>query len=336
VYGGSTGGELYRFSRRTGQVQDITPTPAAPGADGRLRYPWTAALTISPQAGSPQAGSPQAGSQRPGLPAPYVLYQGAQYLFQSIDRGMSWTRISGDLTVKPGGSDDGKAVIYTIALSPLDAAQIWVGTDNGLIQLTRDGGKTWQNVTPPGLPPWCMVSIIDASHFEAGTAYAAIDRHQMDDVKPYIYRTHDFGKTWTKITAGIKEPAYVHVVREDPVRKGLLFAGTEIGVCVSFDDGAIWQPLNLNLPVTPVRDLAIKDADLVAATHGRSFWILDDITPLRQMNPSIAEEPVHLFTPAAAIRLRKSENRDTPLPPETPAGTNPPTGAVIDYVLKSE
>jgi photosystem II stability/assembly factor-like uncharacterized protein len=316
VYGGSTGGELYRFSRRTGQVQDITPTPGSPG-ESRPRYPWTAALAISPL-------------------APHALYQGAQFMMASTDRGMSWTKISGDLTVKSGASDDGKAVIYCIAPSPIDTAQIWVGTDNGSIQLTRDGGKTWRNVTPPGLPPWSMISVIDASHLDAGTAYVAIDRHQMDDVNPYIYRTHDFGKTWTKITSGISEPAYVHAVREDPVRKGLLFAGTEIGVYVSFDDGAQWQPLNQNLPVTPIRDLVIKDTDLVAATHGRSFWILDDITPLRQVNPGILLEAAHLFNPAEAIRLRKSENRDTPLPPETPAGTNPPTGATIDYVLKSE
>jgi photosystem II stability/assembly factor-like uncharacterized protein len=316
VYGGSTGGELYRFSRRTGQVQDITPTPSSPG-ESRPRYPWTAALAISPL-------------------TPHALYQGAQFMMASTDRGMSWTKMSGDLTVKPGASDDGKAVIYCIGPSPIDASQIWVGTDNGLIHLTRDGGKTWQNVTPPGLPPWSMISIIDASHLDAGTAYVAIDRHQVDDVKPYVYRTHDFGKTWTKITTGISEPAYVHAVREDPVRIGLLFAGTETGVYVSFDDGAQWQPLNQNLPVTSIRDLVIKDNDLVVATHGRSFWILDDITPLRQINLGLLQKSAHLFNPAEAIRLRKSENRDTPLPPETPAGTNPPTGATIDYVLKSE
>jgi hypothetical protein len=180
-----------------------------------------------------------------------------------------------------------------------------------------------------------MISIIDPSPHDAGTAYAAIDRHQMDDIRPYIYRTEDFGKTWTKITNGIPETAYVHAVREDPVRKGLLFAGTELGVFISFDDGGNWQSLQLNLPVTPVRDLVIKDDDLVAATHGRSFWVLDDIAALRELNADITNADVHLFKPATAFRLRKNESHDTPLPPETPAGRNPPAGATIDYVLKS-
>jgi len=315
VYGGNTGGETYRYNRRTGQVQDVTPTPPLPGGV-TYRYPWTTAIAFAPQ-------------------PPHALYQGAQFVFRTTNGGASWTTISPDLTVRKGAADDGKAVIWTIATSPLIPGMLWVGTDNSLIQLTRDDGKTWYEVSPKGLPEWSMVSLIDASPFDAGTAYAAIDRHQVDDVKPYIYRTHDFGKTWAKITNGIPEPAFVHAVRADPVRKGLLFAGTEFGVYVSFDDGGRWQSLQLNLPVTSVRDLMVKNNDLVVATHGRSFWVLDDITPLRQINDGVIASEVHLFHPATAIRLRKNENRDTPLQPEMAVGSNPPTGAIIDYRLRS-
>lgn len=316
VYGGSTGGETFRFNRRTGQVQDVTPTPPSPGS-AKYRYPWTTALAFAPQ-------------------APHALYQGSQFLFKTINGGASWATISPDLTVPKKGKEDGKSVIYTIAHSPVAAGQIWVGTDNGLIQLTRDDGKTWQEVTPPGLPEWSMISLIDASPHDAGTAYAAIDRHQVDDVKPYIYRTRDFGKTWTMIDNGIPEPAFVRAVRADPVKKGLLFAGTEFGVYVSFDDGGHWQSLQLNMPVASVRDLVVKGKDLIVATHGRSFWVLDDISPLRQIDGSVMASEVHLFEPAAAIRLRKNRSTDTPLQPEMPAGTNPPAGAVIYYNLKSE
>ncbi|MEP6742146.1 MAG: glycoside hydrolase, partial [bacterium] len=255
---------------------------------------------------------------------------------RSADGGHSWKTISPDLTLRPGEKEaDAKGVIYTIAPSPVAAGTIWIGTDNGLVQLTRDEGKTWNEVSPKGLAPWSMISLIDASSHDPATAYAAVDRHQMDDIKPYIYRTRDFGKTWTQITNGIPDNTYVHAVREDPVRKGLLFAGTETGVFVSFNDGENWQPLQLNLPSASVRDLVIKGNDLVIATHGRSFWILDDISPLREMNAQVANASVHLFQPASAIRIRKNEGHDTPLPPETPAGKNPPTGAIIDYSLKS-
>jgi hypothetical protein len=180
-----------------------------------------------------------------------------------------------------------------------------------------------------------MISMIDASPFDAATAYVAIDRHQMDDIRPHIYRTHDFGKTWTSISSGIAGNAYVHVVRTDTQRKGLLFAGTEVGAYVSFDDGDHWQTLQLNLPVTPIRDLVVKNNDLVVATHGRSFWILDDISPLRQVTAALATKDAHLFKPGIAIRIRKNQGRDTPLPRETPAGQNPPAGAIIDYYLKT-
>jgi photosystem II stability/assembly factor-like uncharacterized protein len=316
VYGGSTGGELYRFDTKTGQVQDISPTPAEIGTKIRHRYPWTTPIAFSFQ-------------------APHSLYQASQFLMKTTDGGKSWKTVSPDLTLRPGEKEEGaRGVIYTIAPSPLTAGTIWIGTDNGLVQLTRNDGLTWTGVSPPGLPAWSMISLIDASPHDGATAYAAIDRHQMDDITPHIYRTHDFGKTWTKITNGIPATAYVHAVREDPIRKGLLFAGTETGVYVSFNDGERWQPLQLNLPVTPVRDLVVKGNDLVVATHGRSFWILDNISPLRELT-SNAAAGVYLFRPVTAIRIRKNAAHDTPLPPETPAGKNPPAGAIIDYSLQS-
>ncbi|MEP6717949.1 MAG: hypothetical protein ABJB21_02340 [bacterium] len=317
VYGGSTGRNLSRFDTRTGQSQDVSPTPAEIGDKVRHRYPWTTPIAFSFQ-------------------APHALYHSSQFLFRSADAGHSWKIISPDLTLRPGEKEaDGKGVIYSIAPSPVTVGTIWIGTDNGLVQLTRDQGKTWNEVTPKGLAPWSMISLIDASPHDAATAYAAIDRHQMDDIKPYIYRTRDFGKSWTKITNGVPDNTYVHAVREDPVRKGLLFAGTESGVFVSFNDGDSWQALQLNLPNASVRDLLIKENDLVIATHGRSFWILDNISPLRELSAPVTTESVYLFRPATAIRIRKNGAHDTPLPPETPAGKNPPAGAIIDYSLQS-
>jgi photosystem II stability/assembly factor-like uncharacterized protein len=330
VYGGGTYGELTRFDQRTGQSQIIAPTPARNFGDDSPahRFTWTSPLVFSPH-------------------DPHVLYFGSQYLLKTTDRGNSWQKISPDLTgTDPSASKEGpltvlnakargRGVIYSIAPSPLDAQQIWIGTDTGLVQLTQDGGKTWTNVTPAALPDWSKISIIEASHFAPGTAYAAIDRHRLDELAPFIGRTRDFGKSWQRINNGIPEGAYVRCVREDPVRKGLLFAGTELGVYFSVDDGDHWQPLQLNLPVTPVHDLAIKDNDLIVATHGRSFWILDDITPLRQLNGKLATAEASLFVPATAVRIRASVNHDTPLPPEVPAGENPPAGAVLYYYLKS-
>lgn len=317
VYGGSTGGDLYRFDTKTGQVEDVSPTPAEIGMNVRQRYPWTTPLAFSFQ-------------------APHALYQSSQFLMKTADSGKSWKVISPDLTLRPGEKEEGaQGVIYTIATSPVAAGTIWVGTDNGLVQLTRNDGLTWSEVTPPALAPWSMMSLIDASPHDAASAFAAIDRHQMDDIAPHIYRTHDFGKTWTKITSGIPANAYVHAVREDPVRKGLLFAGTELGVYVSFNDGELWQPLQQNLPITPIRDLVVKGNDLVVATHGRSFWILDNVSPLRELNSTTAAASAYLFHPATAIRLRKNEARDTPLEPETPVGKNPPAGAIIDFSLQT-
>ncbi|HWX55031.1 MAG TPA: hypothetical protein VN176_10625 [Verrucomicrobiae bacterium] len=330
VYGGGTYGELMRFDQRTGQSQVIAPEPARSFGDtspDRLRFTWTSPLVFSPQ-------------------DPHVLYFGSQFVLRSNNRGMSWEKISPDLTGTVPGTPQtgpttvadakatGHGVVYAIAPSPVRAGQIWAGTDTGLIHLTRDGGKSWANVTPSEISDWNKISIIDASHFDAATAYVAVDRHRLDDLGAYIYRTHDFGKTWKRTTSGIPTGAYVRVVREDPVRKGLLYAGTELGVYFSLDDGDNWQPLQMNLPVVPVHDLAIKGNDLVAATHGRSFWILDDISPLRQINASAAA-PANLFAPANATRVRASVNHDTPLTPEVPAGENPPAGALLYYYLKS-
>src|SRR6202049_2579653 len=304
VYGGNPGGQLFRYSRRTSQVQDVSPTVGPPGGETGTgvvyRYPWTPALAISP------------------LP-PHAIYQGSQFVHRSTDRGMSWTVISPDLTVgnqRPAPAargreapaartaradrtarpdraapadraDGGKAAVYSIAPSPVRDGEIWAGTDNGLIRLTLDDGKTWQDVTPPGLPEWSMVSLVEASRHDAGTAYVAIDRHQVDDLHPYALRTRDYGKSWVPIAAGIAATAYVHAVREDPRRRGLLYAGTESGVYVSFDDGDHWQTLQLNMPAVSVRDLAVHGDDLIAATHGRSFWGLDGLAPLRQLDAAV-------------------------------------------------
>jgi hypothetical protein len=230
-----------------------------------------------------------------------------------------------------------RGVIYSIAPSPKDANLIWCGTDDGVIQITRDGGKNWRNVTPPELTPWSKLAQMDASHFDTSTAYAAVNRFRLDDLHPYIYRTHDSGKSWHKITSGLPDNEPVNTVREDPERKGLLFAGTERTVYVSWDDGDHWQSLKMNLPPTSIRDLVIHQDDIVVGTHGRSFWILDNITPLRQLSPEIAsgKDSAHLFAPQLTYRVRRNNNTDTPLPPEEPAGQNPPDGAMIDYWLKT-
>ena len=333
VYGGGTYGELFRYDKRTGQAQNIAPEALRTfGSDptrAEFRFTWTSPIVFSPQ-------------------DPRTLYFGSQYVLRTTDRGNSWQKISPDLTgADPNASREGPTtvdnakqrghgVVYTIAPSPVDPKLIWAGSDTGLIHLTRDGGKNWTKVTPEVLTTWSKVSTIEASRFDAGTAYAAIDRHRLSDIGPYIFRTHDFGRSWTRASSGIPEGAYVRAVREDPIRKGLLFAGTELGVYFSLDDGDHWQALQLNMPVVPVHDLAIKDVDLIAATHGRSFWILDDISPLRQLpatEPGIA--PIYLFKPATAMRIRPSTNHDTPVPGEISAGLNPPPGAMFYYYLSS-
>ena len=318
---------LTRTKQDIGEYAKVTPEPIR---RGEYRYLRTLPVVFSPL-------------------EPHTLYFAANVLFKTTDAGDSWQAISPDLTRESyetpanlgvfAASDPEKGkhrgVIYAVAPSFKDANTIWAGTDDGLIHITRDGGKSWQNVTPPQLKPWSKVSIIEASHFDAGTAYAAINSFRLDDLRAHIYRTRDFGKTWTEITKGIPEGGASNVVREDQVRKGLLFAGTEGSVYVSFNDGDDWEPIQLNLPHTSMRDLAIHGDDLIVATHGRSFWILDDITPLRQLNSEVAKESVHLFAPQTAIRFRWNRNPDTPLPPEFPAGKNPPDGAILDYVLAS-
>ena len=325
IYGGRS---VTRFDRRTGQVQNVGPNPVR-SADFR---------TIRTQ---PVLFSPV---------DPHLLYFSANTLWKTSNGGQSWQQISPDLTRKtwdvPASvgkyrtSDAAKpsqrGVIYTIAPSYLDVNRIWVGTDDGLIYVTLDGGKNWKDVTPPQLTPWAKVSIMDAGHFDVQTAYAAINTLRLDDMRPHIYRTHDGGKTWTHITNGIPDGAPVNAVREDPKRKGLLFAGTEREIFVSFDDGDDWQSLRLNMPATSMRDLIIKDDDLAVATHGRGFWILDDITPLRQLNQDMVAAEAVLFKPQVAIRVRWNMNTDTPLPPEEPGGENPPEGAIIYYALKSD
>jgi len=318
---------LTRTKQDIGEFAKVTPEAIR---RGEYRYTRTLPVVFSPL-------------------EPHTLYFAANVLFKTSDAGNSWQVISPDLTRESyeipanlgvfGASDPEKGkhrgVIYAVAPSFKEANTIWAGTDDGLIHITRDGGKSWQNVTPLQLKPWSKVSIIEASHFEAGTAYAAINSFRLDDLRAHIYRTRDFGKTWTEITKGIPDGGASNVVREDPMRRGLLYAGTEGSVYVSFNDGDDWQPLQLNLPHTSMRDLAIHGDDLIVATHGRSFWILDDVTPLRQMKADAAKENVHLFTPQEAIRFRWNRNPDTPLPPEFPAGKNPPDGAIIDYYLAS-
>ena len=278
---------------------------------------------------------------------PHTMYFAANALWKTKDGGNSWEQVSPDLTRKNFEVPDtvGKyrsqvttppptaRVIYAVAPSPLDVNLIWAGTDDGLIHRTTDGGKTWTDVTPKQMKPWQKVSIIDASHFDKNTAYAAINTLRLDDLRPHIYRTKDGGANWTEITKGIPENENTDVVREDPERKGLLFAGTERAVHVSFDDGEHWQSVRLNMGATSIRDLIIKGDDLCVGTHGRGFWILDNITPLRQLQDAIVKSNAHLFKPQTAVRVRWNMNTDTPLPPDVAAGENPPDGAVIDYYI---
>jgi hypothetical protein len=321
------GGKVTRYDWKTGQTQNVSPMPVR---RDDYRVVRTMPILFSPV------------DKR-------TLYFASNTLWKTIDGGQSWTQISPDLSREtwevpanvgkyrdtPEAKPSRRGVIYTIAPSPLDINVIWVGTDDGLIHVTRDAGKTWTNVTPPQLAPWAKVSLMDASHFDSNIVYAAINTFRLDDLKPYIYRTRDGGKTWVPITAGIPDGGIVNVVREDPLRRGLLFAGTEQAVYVSFDDGDEWHSLRLNMPATSVRDLVIKDDDLVIGTHGRGFWILDDISPLRQVGPRVAASDVHLYRPQDAWRVRWNMNTDTPLPADEPAGENPPDGAVINYWLKA-
>jgi photosystem II stability/assembly factor-like uncharacterized protein len=307
---------------------------------------------ITPMLGSAELGPfrhtwtlPVVFSQAPG----HALYFSNQYLWKTIDRGKNWTRISKDMTRENPGvppnldaatAADGNGtpragVIYTIAPSPLAADTIWIGTDDGLIHVTRDSGKTWVNVTPPEITAWSKVSLMEASHFDAATAYASIDRHRLEDYKPYIYRTRDGGKSWKVIANGIPDGSYVNAVKEDPARKGLLFAGTELGVYVSFNDGDDWQPLQNNLPHSSARDFAFHGDDLIVATHGRGFYVLDNIIALRQIAAMKSAAETVVFKPQTALRRRTGGGGGTPLPYGSAETENPPAGAIIDYYLKS-
>jgi len=321
------GGKITRFDWSTGQVQNISPEATR---SGKYRFLRTAPVIFSPV-------------------DPHVLYFAGNVLFKTTSGGNSWEIVSPDLSREQPEVPDSigiyrtpemarqprRGVIYTVAPSYKDGNIIWAGTDDGLIHVTRDAGTTWNNVTPPGITSWSKISIIDAGRFDVNTAYAAVNRIRLDDQRPHIYRTHDGGKTWKEIVSGLGDSGPVNSVREDPVRRGLLFCGTERAVYVSFNDGDNWQPLRLNMPATSIRDLVIKDDDIVVGTHGRSFWILDDITVLRQISEQIAAGDAHLFKPQVAYRVRWNMNTDTPLPPEEPAGKNPPDGAIINYYLKS-
>ena len=321
VYGGGRN-EVTKFHWSTGQVQNVTPIPLR---TPKYRTDRTEPLMFSPV-------------------DQHILYYASNVLFKTTDGGNSWQTISPDLSrqnpgipssvgnLTPKNAEKQRGVIYALAPSFKNVNMLWAGTDDGLIWQTRDGGKNWNNITPAELTAWSKVTQMTASHFDDSSAYASVSRFRVNDEHPYIYRTHDGGKTWKLIITGLPDIGPIDTVREDPVRKGLLFAGTENAVCVSFDDGDHWQSLQLNLPHTSMRDLWIHDNDLILATHGRAFWILDDMTPLRELSASIAAEN-HLFTPAPAYRIERDTNTDTPLPPDEPAAENPPNGAIIDYYL---
>ena len=323
IYGGGRT-EVSKFHFSTGQVQDVTPIPLR---DPKYRANRTEPLMFSPV-------------------DPHTLYYAANVLFKTTDGGNSWQTISPDLTREnpgvpssvgsliPKGAEKQRGVIYALAPSFKNASTLWAGTDDGQLWITHDGGKNWANITPKELTAWSKVTQISASHFDEQTAFASVSRFRISDLHPYIYRTRDGGKTWNLITAGLPDFGPVDTVREDPVRKGLLFAGTENAVWVSFDDGDHWQSLQLNLPHTSMRDLWIHENDLIVATHGRSFWILDDIAPLREASASIANS-AHLFAPAPVYRVQRDTYTDTPLPPDEPMAANPPDGAILDYYLSA-
>jgi photosystem II stability/assembly factor-like uncharacterized protein len=331
-FAGSYGGLLTRKDIRNGFERDVNPWPSNPmghdAVDAKYRFQWTFPIVISPN-------------------NPRRMYVGSSVIFQSDDEGQTFKPISPDLTrhdprtLGPSGGPITKdqtsveyyATVFTIAESPRTPGLIWAGSDDGLVHVTRDGGKTWKNVTPSGLPEWTRISMIEASNFSPGTAYIAANRYQLDDMKPYLYRTTDYGATWTLITNGIPATEFTRVLREDPERAGLLYAGTERGVWVSFDNGANWQSLRRNLPIVPIHDLAVKEGDLIAATHGRSFWILDDLSALRQLTPEITRTAAHLFKPRRVYRASFGGGGGNGAAGGHPTGANPASGAVVYYWL---
>lgn len=328
VYAGDGGGIVTRYNHAKETIQDISPIPLDTSGQGaatqKVRFQWTEPVIVSPHDAN-------------------TIYTAGDRIFKSTDQGRSWKEISPDLTrndkskQQPSGGPitldittvEYYDTVFTLAESTKQKDLLWAGTDDGLMKLSRDGGGHWEDVTPKAMPEWSTVSLVEASPFDPGTAYIAVDRHKLDDIKPYIYKTHDFGKTWTEIVGGIPDNAYVHAVREDTVRKGLLFAGTEKGVYVSFDDGANWHPLQLNMPVSPIHDLVVHANDLAVATHGRAFWVLDDITPLRELSNSSAEAV--LYRPRDGYRLHYPDQVDK----RRPVGENPPNGSTFYYFLKN-
>jgi photosystem II stability/assembly factor-like uncharacterized protein len=317
------GGKISRTDRRTAQVKDISPKPLR---KGNYRLVRTAPVVFSEA-------------------DPHALFFASNTVWKTTNGGESWTEISADLTRKtwtvpesargyvntPQTKVTQRGVVYALAPSPLDINTLWAGTDDGLIHVTRDGGKTWNDVTPPELKPWAKVSVLEASHGDANEAYAAINTIRLDELHPHIYRTRDGGKTWQHIVSGIADGATINAVREDPKRRGLLFAGSETQAWFSTDDGDSWRSLRQNMPASSIRDLVVHGDDIIVATHGRGFWILDDIEPLRQLRGQMSEAT--LFKPQSAWRVRWNKNTDTPPPPDEPMGQNPPDGAIIDYYL---
>jgi photosystem II stability/assembly factor-like uncharacterized protein len=332
VYAGEYLGILTRYDDRTGIARNVSPWPENPsgwaGSAMRYRFQWTAPIAASPH-------------------DPRVIYYGGNVVFRTSDGGQTWTTISGDLTRNDptkqqwtGGpiTGDGTGVetyatVFALAESPRQKGLLWAGSDDGVVQLSRDAGASWTNVTAamPGFPQWGTVSLIEPSPHDAATAYVVVDAHRLDDMRPYLYMTEDYGKNWKRLDVNLPKDVYVHAVREDPARRGLLYLGTERGVMYSADAGTVWRPLKLNLPTVAVHDLVVKDNDLILATHGRALWVLDDLTPVREMSATIADKPVHIFSIPDAVRWNSGFAWG-----RTGAAPNPPTGASITFALKAK